>query len=116
MFAQATLEANGKVKITRNPPTAIVEGSAGDVGPWLRAANAFALPSRTEGLSLALLQRIEHGGEVGPQVIEQEPLADLGGVGREIPRASAPANCVPGPNRVAVDAGHGFGSSQGIQD
>jgi hypothetical protein len=27
--AQASLEANGKVKITRNPPTAIVEGQAG---------------------------------------------------------------------------------------
>jgi hypothetical protein len=27
--AQATLEANGKVKITRNPPTAILEGQAG---------------------------------------------------------------------------------------
>jgi glycosyltransferase involved in cell wall biosynthesis len=37
------------------------EGSAGDVGPWLRAADAFALPSRTEGLSLALLEAMASG-------------------------------------------------------
>ncbi|HEX9050135.1 MAG TPA: glycosyltransferase family 4 protein [Anaeromyxobacter sp.] len=37
------------------------EGSAGDVGPWLRSADAFALPSRTEGLSLALLEAMASG-------------------------------------------------------
>jgi glycosyltransferase involved in cell wall biosynthesis len=36
-------------------------GSAPDVAPWLRAADAFALPSRTEGLSVALLEAMATG-------------------------------------------------------
>jgi glycosyltransferase involved in cell wall biosynthesis len=36
-------------------------GSAEDVAPWLRAADAFVLPSRTEGLSLALLEAMATG-------------------------------------------------------
>ena len=36
-------------------------GSAPDVTPWLRAADAFALPSRTEGLSVALLEAMATG-------------------------------------------------------
>jgi glycosyltransferase involved in cell wall biosynthesis len=36
-------------------------GAAGDVAPWLAAADAFALPSRTEGLSVALLEAMSSG-------------------------------------------------------
>jgi glycosyltransferase involved in cell wall biosynthesis len=36
-------------------------GAAGDVGPWLAAADAFVLPSRTEGLSVALLEAMSCG-------------------------------------------------------
>ena len=36
-------------------------GAAADVAPWLRAADAFALPSRTEGVSVALLEAMATG-------------------------------------------------------
>ena len=36
-------------------------GATDDVSPWLRAADVFALPSREEGLSLALLEAMASG-------------------------------------------------------
>jgi glycosyltransferase involved in cell wall biosynthesis len=36
-------------------------GPADDVAPWLGAADAFVLPSRTEGLSVALLEAMAAG-------------------------------------------------------
>jgi glycosyltransferase involved in cell wall biosynthesis len=36
-------------------------GAAADVAPWLAAGDAFALPSRTEGLSVALLEAMSSG-------------------------------------------------------
>jgi glycosyltransferase involved in cell wall biosynthesis len=36
-------------------------GAMQDVGPWLRAADAFVLPSRQEGLSVALLEAMACG-------------------------------------------------------
>jgi glycosyltransferase involved in cell wall biosynthesis len=36
-------------------------GATGDVAPWLRAADVFVLPSRTEGLSVSLLEAMACG-------------------------------------------------------
>ncbi len=56
---RAALEAQAR-KLA--PPGSVrFAGAQADVAPWLRAADAFVLPSRTEGLSLALLEAMACG-------------------------------------------------------
>jgi glycosyltransferase involved in cell wall biosynthesis len=75
-------------------------GAAADVAPWLAAADVFALPSRTEGLSVALLEAMAAGlpvvatdvggtGEAVGGAARLVPAGDAGGLGGAIERLLA---------------------------
>ncbi len=72
-------------------------GATEDVGPWLRAADAFVLPSRQEGLSVALLEAMACGLTV--------VATDVGGTGAaagDVARLVPPADV-----RALAEAIHG---------
>ncbi len=69
-------------------------GATDDVSPWLRAADVFALPSREEGLSLALLEAMASGLPVVASHVGGTPDA-AGGTAVLVP---------PGDPRAIADA------------
>ncbi|GAC1341857.1 MAG: hypothetical protein NVSMB23_13980 [Myxococcales bacterium] len=50
-----------RATLSRTLPEALWVGGVPDVAPYLRAADAFALPSRTEGMPVALLEAMACG-------------------------------------------------------
>jgi glycosyltransferase involved in cell wall biosynthesis len=105
-------------------------GARGDMVPWLRAADAFVLPSRTEGLSVALLEAMacglpvvasdvgatrEAAGDEGAVIVPPERPDPLGRALAEVLRdraradrlgAAARARAVDGFGIAAVAARH----------
>jgi glycosyltransferase involved in cell wall biosynthesis len=67
-------------------------GAAADVAPWLRAADAFVLPSETEGLSNALLEAMATGlPVVATRVGGARDVVEDGRSGRLVPVADEAA-------------------------
>lgn len=63
-----------------------------DVGPWLRRADCFALPSRSEGLSMTILEAMGHGLPVVATRVGGNPEVILDGVtGTLVPHGDIPA-------------------------
>lgn len=54
-------EGAERERLSRLLPQALWLGGVADVAPYLRAADAFALPSRTEGMPVALLEAMACG-------------------------------------------------------
>ena len=85
------------------------EVSPGFVGRGLLDADAQIVPRRLAGDRIAVGEAVAAlalGQQFGDQVIEQEAARRLRRVGVERGGAGAPADRVPGPHRVGIDAFH----------